>query len=513
MKKLKKIALIFLSVLMVIQCAGCGNNEKKTSGIQAENKDTFLTDEYIEFDIFLEKSEDEDGQWKVFKEAARMTNVGLNCTLSRNHSGFASAFNMMIASGDLPDLTWVKDYLLVAKYAKQGAFVALDEYLDECAPNISKYLEENPEIRKRITMDDGHIYYMPTIPGGYARYGYFIRQDWLDKLGLDNPDSPEAFYEVLKAFKTKDPNGNGKADEVPYLGSTESLNGLLTFWGSNPGWYSENGEVKYGPFEPEYKEALKNIRKWYKEGLIDPEIFTRANALDVLFGNNTGGACRGMIGSTAGLNDKFADNIPGFELTPMAPPSGVELTHRNKTNPWGWAITTSCKDVETAVKYFDFWFSEAGNHLINFGVEGEFYDLVDGEAVFKQEAVSQPDFRTKLTSTGAQKSIGYVQDFKYEEQWINQIAKDGFKLYEEGGYIKEIFPPVENTYSEDELEEYQKINGSITTHVSEYYQKTILGSNEDVEKTYDKYIKELKSLGIDRLIELQQIAFDRYNKR
>ena len=109
----------------------------------------------------------------------------------------------------------------------------------------------------------------------------FINKKWLDKLGLEMPTTTDEFYQVLKAFKNGDPNGNGKADEIPFsfLGNYANvdINSLFGSWGviDRPEHVMiKDGEVLFTPAEDGYKQGLVFFRKLYAEGLIDGEAFT-----------------------------------------------------------------------------------------------------------------------------------------------------------------------------------------------------------------------------------------------
>ncbi len=81
-----------------------------------------------------------------------------------------------------------------------------------------------------ITAPDGNIYALPQVNECYHcmyQQRMWIYKPWLDKLGLKMPTTTDEFYEVLKAFKTKDPNGNGKADEIPLSGSIQASSSHL----------------------------------------------------------------------------------------------------------------------------------------------------------------------------------------------------------------------------------------------------------------------------------------------
>ncbi len=510
MKTFKKLALFALIAIMTLQFAGCKKENEVTNNVDLSSE-TLISKEPVELTVFYPSSKESDGQWKIFAEAAKLTNVSAKVTVSKSNTDFNQAFNLALASGDIPDIVETYDPVGFSQYGIEGAFVPLNEYFDECAPNIKKMLEENPSIRKRITAADGNIYYIPHIPGGSASTGWFIRTDWLNKLGLEIPDSTQELYTAFKAFKEKDPNGNGQADEVPFFGA--NLDELFPLWNARPDWYVKDGKIKYGPYEPEYKEALENIIKWYNEGLIDREILTRSkDPREKMLTDNIGGSTNNWFGSTAKFNDRLKDSIPGFEFKPIAPPNGVELRRRPESSLYGWGVSASSKNIEAAIKYLDFWYSETGNRLMNFGVEGVHYDMVDDKPQFKAELLAKENVQKELTEFGIQMDIGFKQDFEYEKQWINQIAIDGMTMYENSDYIVEQVPPLEMLIADEEAKESNNIDTQIDTYASEMLQKWVLGAEEFTDASWDKYINELDKFGMDRLLEIRQNAYEKYNK-
>ena len=183
-------------------------------------------------------------------------------------------------------------------------------------------LEEHPEWKKEITTDDGSIYVFPFLRTDdklKVFLGPTIRQDWLDKLGLSMPTTVDEWYNVLKAFKEQDPNGNGKADEIPlYLtkGDVDTTTAFLGAWGINAGFYQEEGQVKYGPTDPRFKEFLTLMNQWYKEGLLDQDFATTDEKM--LEAKITGGQIGSAILYTGSGIGKYGtlmkDKDPNFRL-------------------------------------------------------------------------------------------------------------------------------------------------------------------------------------------------------
>ena len=507
----KKLMALALCVIMAMQFASCGKTENTSNFQGGATGDYVISEEPVELRIFYNSSKEEDGQWNNLKEAAKMTNVMGTVTIPKSNSDFNQAFNIMLASGDIPDIVTTYDIPNFLNYGIEGAFVPLNEYLDEM-PNFKKILEDE-EIRKGITATDGNIYLVPFMPGGYTSSGWFIRTDWLKKLNLEVPKTTNELYKVLTAFATKDPNGNGKADEIPFYG-TKTLTDLFPLWDARGEWYTENGKIYFGPYEDNYRTAVENIIKWYNEGLIDKEVFTRGSSdmEKMLADNRLGSAASGWFGSSSKFNDKYGTVIEGFEYKPIAPINGIALSRRPKVGGWGWGISTSSDKIDIAVKYLDFWLGEAGDMLMNFGVEGVHYDMVDGEPVFKAEKLANPDFKKELTDFGIQMDIGFKQNFEYEKQWLNEIAIEGMEMYMNGGWYVEQLPPVDNYVDKEDSSRNSELTVQVETYTSEQFQKCVLGAEKLDDASWDKYIKQLEKFGVKELMTIKQKGLDNYNE-
>ncbi|NJM81384.1 MAG: extracellular solute-binding protein [Tabrizicola sp.] len=467
-----------------------------------------------------------DESWPVELAAREMTGIALkDATIGSNSKESREAFNLLIASGDLPDIVGglaIKDN--VNRYGPEGAFIALDDLIEEHAPNIKAFFDANPDLRKAISGADGKLYYIPYLPDGFYGRGYFIRQDWLDKLGLEQPQNVQEVHDVLVAFRDRDPNGNGKKDEIPYFARQwEELIRLVTLWdGRSSGsdtyhdFFVQDGKITHPYIGEGYREGMKNLAQWYKEGLIDPEVFTRgASSRDFLLGENLGGMTHDWFASTAAYNDKVSQTVEGFNFIAFIPPasvSGVRMEEHRRIliKPDGWAISFSNEHPVETIKYFDFWFTPEGRNLSNFGVEGVHWTMVDGKPRFTDEVLKiDTSVVNQMYAIGAQIVRGYHQDYAYEEQWTNQIALDGIKLYESGDYLIPDFLGV--SFNPEEQAVYDKYWPSIRTYMLERQQAWILGTG-DIEADWADYLATLDTMGLNDVLTVMQTAYDRqYN--
>jgi putative aldouronate transport system substrate-binding protein len=488
-----------------------------------------VTDKPLTLDIhFHTKKYVYNNDWPVEKEAARLTNVHLNNVASMATTKSEEAFNLLIASGDLPDIVGgsaIRDN--VNRYGPEGAFIPMNDLIDKYAPNIKAFFDKNPDIKASILAADGNIYYIPYLPDGLFGRGYFIRYDWLNKLNLEVPNTIEELHDVLVAFRDQDPNGNGKKDEVPlFMRDFEELVRMVTLWGGRMSgsdsfhdFYVTKGKMSHGYVEEGYREGIRNLAKWYKEGLIDAEVFTRGSrSREYLLANDLGGMTHDWFASTAGYNDSLADQVPGFSFRAMLPPIGttgkrIEEHRRAEVKVEGWAMSFTNEHPVETMKYLDFYFTEEGRRLANFGIEGVNYTMVDGKPIFTKEMLeSTTPLNAQLWEIGAQIPRGFHQDFSYELQWSNKFAVEAIDLY---GTVPDLLvePFHGVSLNTAEKETFDKSWATIRDYMLEMQQAWVLGSR-DIDADWDSYLAQIDRMGYNDVIKVMQSAYTRaYGKK
>lgn len=438
--------------------------------------------------------------------------------------------NLMLASGKLPDVieySWATVNKGADALIKDKSIIRLNELIEQHAPNLTKLLKEHPEYRKMITTDEGNIYAFPFIRGDdylLTYGGITLRTDWLEKLNLPMPQTIDDYYNVYKAFKTGDPNGNGKPDEIPLLVNFNSgSNGyyFLYAWGISDGFYQENGKIKFGAIEPSFKEFVTVMNKWFKEGLIDKDYAaTDPKLQDSKVTNSQLGSVPVLVGSGVGrYMDLMREKDPKFKLTGSPYPvlkAGDKPELGQKEAPFsgiGAAITASAKNPEAIVKWLDYKYGQEGHMLFNFGIEGESYAMADGYPKYTDKILKNPDKLPIAQAMGqyilAMGNGPFVQDRRYMEQYAG--------LPEQQNAIKtwmnaknEKWLPV-LTQTAEESTKFNSIMNDVNTYFNETINKFVMGI-EPLDN-FDKFVGTLKSMGIEEAIKLRQAALDRYNKR
>lgn len=523
---MKKTLFVMLMVLLLsLSVFAQGNKETGTSTAAAaeELTGTLCSATPKEFTIFLNfNNMPFNKDWPVWKKAAEMTNVSFVGTIPQSNSNEEEAYSLMLASGKLADVIGYKDTAVIEQLGRDGGVIPLNDLIDKYAPNIKKVIEEDVTFRNACYSLDGNIYQIPKNQDIFSAEYWWIRGDWLEKLGLEVPQTVDELHDVLYAFRNNDPNGNGLKDEVPLFDRAgwKMPDEYLYLWDTSTEFYVRDGKIVFEPLEENFKIGVKNIVQWYKEGLIDPEIFTRGpKGRDVLLSGDLGGCTHDWV-SAGNYNTTLQSSIPGFEMIPFAPPEDQNGNRVERTCRYpgaGWAISSQCKDPVTVMRFFDFCFSEEGSELMNWGIEGEtFYRDANGEKHFTDVVMnSEMSPLGYLRGQGVQYRIGMKQDSGYEYAFMSEVGEEATRMYNDHmEWFRLDQPPyldgaLDLKYPADVEAEYQKIMANIRPYVDEKFQAWMLGT-ANFDADYPAFVQELKRRGIDRAIEINQIAYDIY---
>ncbi len=396
------------------------------------------------------------------------------------------------------------------------------------APNLSRIYDENPDAKKQASLDDGTLYMFPFL--GLEPYlragGPIVRKDWMDKLGIDMPETVDDWHTMLTRFKDEDPNGNGKADEIPLLAQKDTgLESLASFtapFGVIRGFFKKDGKVMYGPVEPGYLDYLTTMNQWYTEGLIDPDFASvDAKGFDAKVTGNIAGSYIGRINNTFGRYLTLMAEDPSFDLIGTKWPEGAEGKHYNIrsdmvsiANGEGIAISDKNGHIPETMAFFDYMYGEEGHRLMNFGIEGVSYNMVDGYPKYTDDIIANP--KLSMTDALAQYCVAsfsgpIVQDRQYFEQTLTfRQQADTIDIWGIDADTSLLIPPISLTTEESKAVAARI--GDINTYVEEMTVKFIMGL-EPLDK-YEEFVTTIRdTFAIDEYIAIYQVAYDRYEAR
>ena len=438
-------------------------------------------------------------------------------------------FNLILADGDLPDImeyTWQSYPGGPQKAIEDGNILALNDIIDQYCPNLKAYLEAHPDVDRQCKTDEGNYYMFPFVRGDDSlrvSTGLMIRQDWLNDLGLEMPTTIDEWHDVLTAFKTE----KGATAPFAFEYTTPSLRNnwpFMSAYNTTAEFYvGDDGKIHYGPAEKNYKEFLATMNQWYKEGLLDPDMPTaQLDQVSAKMTSGASGASLGWIGSRMGVWTTAAkETDPNYDLE-AAPVPTLNKGETAKMGPMdnvvvnngGAAITTRCKDIEAAARLLDWAYSDEGHMYYNFGTEGESYTMENGEPVYTDLILNNPDGLPIAQAMSGYIRGNYngpfVQDVRYAQQYYTMdCQKKAQATWTVPEASEHVLPPINP--SSGESEEFSAIMNEINTYRDEMTLKFILGT-ESLDN-FDKFVDTMNQMNLKRAIEIENSALDRYNAR
>ncbi|MDD9271418.1 extracellular solute-binding protein [Paenibacillus sp. GCM10023248] len=451
-------------------------------------------------------------QAPIVQEISKRAGITVNWELLPP-STYQDAISPRLAAGaDLPDIIYQLDQDQTMKNIQGGLFKPLNDYIEKYGVNIKKLFEKYPALKASLTTPDGKIYYLPqlAVTKNYMPT-FMVNVRWLEKLGLQEPATLDEFTDMLRKFKSGDPNGNGKADEIPFsVAGGQLANAFGPVFGldlANNFYADKDGKVHYSYYEPNYKEYLTYLNGLYKEGLLEPDFASvTADQITSKFSQNITGATFNFSWYTSMVYSKlFKDYDPAKPLikgiAPFKGPHGDPYYVGRNPITGIFGVSKNAKDPELAFKFLDYASSEEAKEVYVWGLQGQTYEVVDGKKQFTEKGKDN-DFIQKFGINPV--NLPIEQSVEATDvlvaPWHAKIDKEMEK------YIKAPFPFVYALPAEASTE--NTVMPDITTYVNEMNIKFITGK-ESLDK-FDSYIKTLRSMGVEDVVKGRQAQYDRY---
>lgn len=537
-KTFKTLALVLTLCLVSGIFAGCGS-KGASNGIGEGEKYTY----WVTLDTRAAETISTYADLLLYKEVTKATGVDIEFIHPSQGSTGSEAFQILLSSGDYPDIieyNW-QEYSGGPDMAiEDGVIVALNDYLEEYAPNYYALMEGKSDIgngknykTSAISTNGNHYGFKTLCVGSYGGYcGLYVRKDMLDEWGLDIPVTIDDWTLVFKTAKEHGVKYPLTGDI--FLFGYNRSNTFNNAWNVGKSFYLEGDEVKFGPFEPAYKDYIKQMADWTKKGYVDIDFVTnQAVNVEGYMTNGTSVASFGWVGSSIGkLIPAMREKDPDYSVVACPYPvmnEGDEPWFQDISSPSvdpTAAISAQCmKDDETriqgAMKWMDYLYSEEGMLLKSFGVEGETYTVEKDEegnkrykytdVIYDHEKIGAHSVQAALyhffrpaAGPGFGDHPDYLDGFyPYDEQ------KDAIVVWNK--YVdkaKEHMLPNSLTYTDEEAAERANILSKGEDNLNAAIMDTILGKRP--LKDFDKAIADAKKAGFNRLLEITQAAYNRY---
>ncbi|OJG10545.1 ABC transporter, solute-binding protein [Enterococcus aquimarinus] len=545
MRKKNKVILGLGIALFSTILVACGSGNATGNGVK-EGEEVKLNTE-SQFPIIAEGEELSlsimapgmgEAEWEDMATLQDyMEKTGITTTyVTPPNADFPTKLNLAFASGDLTDIIYgagsnTLTSAMEIDYGSQGILVALEDYITpEIMPNLSKMIEEDPNILKSITTPDGHVYSLPMIPRNGTSIWYqgplWYNGEWLDTLGVEElPKTTEEFYDLLVRFRDEDPNGNGQKDEIPL--SDVQMNGsrlwLMGAFGMKvKGIQEDDGVVSYTPISENYKAFLEYMNKLYSEGLLDKEVYSQSDDQKKAKGqkNQLGIFPDYYSFFTTGRSEQEATNDPMLQpLSSEYSPETV-IPGSPRLSRGAFSITSQNPSVEASLRWVDYFYSAEGSKYLEQGPEGVYWETAknkDGEEVRvytpEVDVNDTESFRAKITPAYGLVTPNLVIDQEPIRVSADEEPNTSFTDWVIGETQEKMEPVAEVPFPLLYLtkEENDKVSTSATdlqTYTTEMEAKFITGVTSFDE--WDKYVETIESMGVEEYVAAYQAAYDRW---
>ena len=487
-----------------------------------------IVDEPVEITVWLAWSSTaltDLNDSEVLKELEKRTNVRINW-MHPPEGQASDNFNLLIASDNLPHFFSNPPGYPggVAKAVSDRVYLDLTPYYDMgWMPNLKFLRENDPEINRDMVDDAGRMLMFPLldIVPSSPWSGMWVRQDWMDELGLSAPVTIEDWDTMLYAMQAKTPNPLfiNLPDWFGMYYSYVIAGSYETHWD----YIRRDGTtVEFGPVNEGWREFLTKMNRWYSDGILDPDFATRsyddvmANTINGLYG-----AFSNYYGAVGHLKLAGPEVDPLFKVAPVAQPlvragQTIHLRLFDSTvrgSDMGYVTTQAVDDgvEEIVIRYFDYLYSQDGGDLASYGPEGLSYQWTN-EGVIEwiyPDLINDPeaDFWTLFPRFKLHGSPAYLRDSTAYDN--DREVWDSVDVW--GSQSADWVMPDAISHTPEEASELALLEADIGTYREEMALRFITGQSPLSE--FDAYVAQMRSMGIDRCIEIKQAALDRYLSR
>lgn len=499
MYKWNKAISLLLVLVMILSLIGCGAETpvEESPVVQTEAPEEPAT---VSIMIPLEQSCADDNS--VIKALREKTGVNVEITIV-SPEDYETKINALTASGNLPDVFYL-NWSQMEQYADAEAIIPLDDLVNNYG---SEYLaDESWVTTANLSRYNDKLYQIPYITWRFCN-GLAIRTDWLAELGLEMPKTLDDYYEVLKAFKAKNPDTipMGACFGYGQNGTTMAmLSPIFNAYGISLS-YGNLVDGKVVPFimHEEFLDAIEYCRKLYKEGLMEPDFATlpAMQCYEKLWvgtygamGLNPQAILQNWIGRYV------EDPKPTFEFVALEGPDGEKgFEHQSlPIKKEGFVISATADNPEAAMKVLNYVHSDEGAYLLYYGIEGTHYEMVDGKVQYLEPYLS--DITTHRmdggfvyqTLTGKEHGPEYLQ--------LNQNVRDTVTYMYEN--------PVADGVTWSGTLAVQAELGSILDDILMKAMANLIVADGDIEALAAEYTQSWLEAGGERWIEEATAAYE-----
>lgn len=527
MRQYKFLSLLLAVLLLLAACGTAKPAGESGAESGSSQKNTEKSKSSGPLDVMMWARDSVDFQsMEYYKDLEEKTGISSNLTTILGDD-WSTKTNLMFASGDYPDILLRGGVDLEMYGVDQKIIQPLDDAIQNYMPLYQKLLEPEPEMLDYMRASDGQVYYTGwLVPQKINLNSHlFVNKNWLEHLDLAVPTTLDEFEAMLIAFKDKDPNQNGQADEVPFtgqFGGMEDTRYLLSFWGipHNDNWIAIDDEQKvYSPLQDEnLRPAMETLHRWYSQGLMDIESITSdLTAYEAKVNSGIAGSFWRWRMIAMSTPEEIYKQYEGILPVPALDGVSPKLTQRMELPSFGAAVTVACDDVETACTWLD---AQYDVEMQLNGYYGKYKEEVVDGAEEKFGWTTNDDgkyefFTADLEECPNQSALHFFTPTEYFEQFDlpeQRIEKTELcEMYTDAGMVEKYSASILTSLVKLSLEEAEQ-RDLLKAEISKFADESLVNfiTSGVTDESWNTYLSNLENLKISEYITLYQTAYNRY---
>ena len=471
------------------------------------------------------------GENLIYQTMAEITNVTIDF-LHPPSGSETESFNLMVASGDLPDAIlhgWLGAPGGPMNFINNGTIIPLNDLMAQYSPHTMAWFQERPDVLREAMLDDGTLYALPSVYYHLdlaVHTGPIIRADMAELIGVTWDDFPmtiSQWEEMLIAVRDHPELGGQGVIPFSFMEIQHFNNPIFVgAWNIAQEWFQRDGIVMFGASQPEYQEFLQLLNRWWDMGLIDPEFAANTQAMmdEKVLGDRVFSFFGGMGFAITRYTGLARPNNPDFQLIPVHFPAlnPGEVAPLGHETPWfqgGVAVTSQARDPAMILRYFDYFYSDEGHIFSNWGIQGMTFDYDSGGNRFflpliteNPDGLARDQAMARYTIWQAVSPVYKKRDVLEQRDSLPEQLRGRRYWMEPPNYI--LMPPV--TPTSDEATEFANIMIDINNFYREQATAIIMGQ-VDLDSGFENMVNTLYGMGLGRAVELRQEALNRYLAR
>ena len=456
------------------------------------------------------------GQTDAVKMLEEATGIRLDYSSMTNDDVFPEKLSLTVASGDYPDfLCKAASYYATGAEGLLAEEVCIDmaPYLEEHAPDLKALLDSDSEYAGLVYTDSGNLVSVPMRAAPTTDGGAIIRQDWLDELNLDMPETFDELHDVLLAFKNNY-NCSNAISVLSTLATPLTFGFDIKFDASQVQFAARDGKV-YSYIETDAaRDYVELLVEYYSEGLFNSDFLANVNMMafdQAAAAQETGFWMSGRMTFNGMFESYIQDDNAALSPVKDITKTGTEISHVGgaglATGKNAISITTQNEYPEESMEFINYMFTDAGIELANYGVENETFVYENGAPVYTDMILNNPDGYNSNVARSLYTLNAFLPYFQTQEAlemtFTNPRMAEAEETWRSMRTAEEYIWNLNGT----ESDEYNTIASSLNTYMQEQLTAFVVGQRDMAQ--WDTFMEELRDMDLDRLTELQQQAFDR----